>query len=475
MRVRLTTDPFQDHATEPKNANKTSTVKRRIAVRARAAVRSKFAISALAFTSLVCGGMALLPHGADAAAVQDCSNNSIIQCGAQTPADFIHKVKTNNPADLQGIYAQFQLGSPSYDDFGRDAKTGTAYKNGDIVVDGITVAKDAWSIGREKKSYSTDYVINGKTYFKSMDKDVFAVDSMPVMVFFNDHGGMQFAVLTPCGNPVTGTPVNPAYSCDQLQKTAVQGQVNTYQFTTKATATSGAALDHVVYDFGDGSPTVSLNSLAAPVTHTYATAGTYTAKVTVYVKTAAGMMTAVSTNCQTQITVTPPPPAATAQCSNLAAVKGDDDLTYIFKATASLANATLTGTDFDFGDGSMTNSVSTDSANGNTTSVTHSYAKAGTYTAKATLHFAAQGQNASSNAAPANATCQTTVTVTQTPPATPTATPPVTLPSTGPATPAGMAGIFSGASAIGALGYRIRSKRRLSKIDRLFESLKGDK
>jgi len=447
-------------------------------------VRSKLFITVMAVASVTFGVIGF--SRADAAVVQDCSANSIIACGSQTPGAFINKLNANNPADLQAIYSYFGLDSSMYGDFSTNAKMGTAYKDGRIVVDGQTVATNAWSIGREKKSYSSDMIIGSHTYYKSMNKDVFVPDSIPAMVYFDAKTGqISFAVLTACGNPMGGTPVKPSMSCDLLQKTAVQGQPNSYNFTTKASAANGATVDHVTYDFGDGSTPVTASSLTQTVPHSYQQTGTYTAKVTVYVKTAGGLIPVVSNTCQTTITVqeqTPPPvtpPAPVAvnlQCTGLTAVRSNDDLTYVFRATASASNATLGATDFNFGDGSVANGVMAENNSALSASVTHSYSQAGSYTATATLHYKAQNGDTSTDR---TTTCQVAVSPTQTPPATPAATPPAapapaapapTLPNTGAADIAGFTSIFSGASAIGALGYRTHVKRRVAKIDRLFGS-----
>ena len=424
-------------------------------------------------------------HRVTAQVVQDCSNNSIIKCGAQTPTEFINKVEANNPADLQDIYSAYTLTPDKYSSFEQTAKMGTAYKNGTIVVDGQTVATDSWSIGREKKPYSTDDVINGHTYYKSYSKDVFAVDSIPAMVYFNDQGNIQFAVLTACGNPMGGTPVVSKNSCDMLQKTAVQGQDNTYQFTTKATVGNGAKVSRVVYDFGDGSATVTQSDAAAAVTHTYSKSGTFTAKVTVFVVNASGNeVSLTAATCQTQITVqqpTPPPvQPVNYACTNLqATVDQNNYLVYTFTANTTANNATLKSADFDFGDGMTAPGIGPVANAPATATVQHTYAKAGTYQVKATVHFAAAAaaQQTTQNgtqvqagvAVVKDATCATTVTINAPAPVTPAATPPqptAPLPNAG---PAGVAGIFGGASAIGALGYRLRLRRKTNLLDRLIE------
>jgi len=423
-------------------------------------------------------------HKVTAQVVTDCSTNSIITCGAQTPADFIAKLQANNPADLQAIYSGFTLTPDKYADFAQRAKMGTAYKNGTLVVDGQVVATDTWSIGREKKSYSTDDPIAGKTYYKSFSKDVFAANSIPTMVYFNQAGAVQFAVLTACGNPMGGTQTQPGTgTCDLIQKTPVQGQANTYNFSTKTTAANGGKITKVVYDWGDGSAPQTADP-AAQTPHTFSKAGTFNVKATAYVSTVSGAEAPVtSQNCMTQIVVQAPPtqpPAvvATGSCIGLqATANAANPLDYTFTVTTATNNSTFTSAVFDYGDGLKSGAVGP-YANAPTTAASqHTFAKAGTYTVSATVSFnPAQGGQAI-----APTTCSTTLPVSQpvvTAPApvapvttaaavTPVAAP-VPLPNAG---PVGTAGLFGATSAIGAVGYGWRLRRKTNLINKVIDKM----
>ncbi len=351
----------------------------------------KTALVAVAAVAVI--GAGVFGYKQATASSQDCSGNSIIKCGEQSPSAFINQVKKNDDKnghhDLQAIYSSFDLVPSDYSKFVSSARMGTAYQNGTIVVDGQTVATDAWSIGRDHFSYATAYKINGKTYYKSADTKVL-LSNIPVMVMFNSKGQMQFAAMTACGNPATGKKVTPKYSCDLLQKSAVSGKANTYNFSTKASASQNAKVVKVVYDFGDGSGKVTETSLSKQVQHTYGTAGTFTAKVTVYVSLPGKQtVTVTSANCETKITVTPPPKPY-QQCVDLTATPVDaKTFQYNFVATTKQGNgATLKNASFDFGDGNTANNVS---PSGNSTvSVNHTFAKPSkttTYTINATVNF----------------------------------------------------------------------------------------
>jgi hypothetical protein len=169
-------------------------------------------VGALAGALLVLVLRSISPAAAATAPlIRDCSSNSIIQCGALTPAEFIKKVKTDKPGDLQTIFKAFGLPSSQYNDFLTSAKIGSDLRNGDVVVNGNVVATKTFSFGRQKLPGETPIKIGGKTYYGGMNNTTFAkgVNSIPVMVFFNSKGIIQFAVMEPCGNPVGGKPVIP--------------------------------------------------------------------------------------------------------------------------------------------------------------------------------------------------------------------------------------------------------------------------
>lgn len=414
---------------------------------------------------------------------RDCDNNAIIYCGAQSPSEFINKASANNPADLQAIYQNFGLAPAEYSKFVTSAKMGTAYKDGRIVVNGQTVATDAWSIGRlgnhNGQTYKRSYTIAGHTYYASNNKDIFLSDNIPVMVMFDAKGAMKFAVLTACGNPITGHKTTPNYSCDLLQKETVQGKKNTYSFTTKATATNGATLAKVVYDFGDGSAQVTKNNLSDAVTHAYTTEGNYVAKVTVYVTLPGGTQLPVtSASCEKAITVEAPPVVAYT-CDSLQALPGkENELDYTFQANASSTNATLTGADFDFGDGTSAPNVAPEN-NTDVVSVTHTYTEAGDYTIQAAVHFEVTDENdkktvktvecqtqistdvckVNPNLPPNSPQCQPCKYNPELPKDSPKCAKPVAtvLPDTG----AGdVLGIFAGASLVGFAAYRFYLSRK---------------
>ncbi len=468
-------------------------------------VTGKQLIVATVFTLAVAGAAALghgLQQKTTAAVVRDCKANSIDRvnmnggCGAADASEFIADANANNPGDLQAIYANFGLVPAEYSKFVASARPGVTHKDGTVWVDGRKVADNVWSLGRNRNTHyaQKEYHLGGGTLYASRNQDVFLGDSLPVMVLFDDRGVMKFAVMNDCGNPITEfNPQTPTYTCNDLQKTPT-GELNTYSFTTDASAGNGAVIDHVVYDFGDGSPTVSKTNPGEAVAHKYTQPGNWSAKVTVYVKVPGGatQIIAPAGNCVKSVKVEAPFYA----CNYLqVAVVDKDKFQYKFMLKANAGNgATLKSVDFDFGDGNTRNGVKPGTGDDALKVVTdYQYDKAGTYTVTPTLHFATPfGEKTIVGAG----TCATKVMPTLPPqpcqpggtpapgspecspkpctpggtpaPGSPECTPPVTPPSTPsptlPNTGAGnVIGLFGGTSVLAAAAHFLIQKRRLAR------------
>jgi hypothetical protein len=315
----------------------------------------------------------------------DCSSNAIIYCGADGSSAFISKVKDGNSGnghhDLATVYAHYGLEPGDYDRFVRSARAGTLYRDGRLVVDGRTVTQaNTNTIGRNASAQGSGYFtqnINGTNYYGNSSGATFAsgTDSISAMVLFNAKGAVQFAVLTSCGNPIGNTPINPNESCDLLSANAVAGKLNTYSFTTSASAGNGAAIDHVVYNFGDGT-TATTSALSTPYEHHYTKAGTVKASVTVYVKLpGAQTITVTSAKCQKTLTIVAP----IIDCQQLiGTVDPRNPYGYTFRAKVNYSNgATFNNVTYHFGDG-QTAVSHTDGVG-----VNNNFTKGGNFTATA--------------------------------------------------------------------------------------------
>ena len=252
---------------------------------------------------VVTGGVFAFATNSDAAS---CPTNDIMPCGAKNASDFVAKLKKNNPSDMDNIYAdgRYDLPKAEYDNFARYAKKGVINPTtGNVTVDGVTVMKDAKSLGRNSKgSISSAVTINGKKYYETPIRLLTKYNN-DAMVLFDAKGNVQTVVMNLCGNPMTNTEVNPKYNCDALNVTSVSR--DTFKFSSTISAANGATVTKVVYDFGDGTTHTEKNPSTA-VTHKYAKAGNYTAKVTAYVKTKFGrgeFAITVTANCKKSLTV----------------------------------------------------------------------------------------------------------------------------------------------------------------------------
>ena len=406
-----------------------------------------------------------------------CTGNDIIKCGFSTPSDFINRVEENNNGvnstpDLQAIYAHYGLSSAEYDSFAAHAVPGEAMRDGQIIVNGQVVGTGGMSIGRWQSYQGANpfsVTINGITYYGNVNSQAFAagVTEIPVYVLFNASGTFQFAVMPSCGNPeFPSVPVQTSASCQVLNKTPVAGKANTFTFTAAAAKTGNATITKYVYNFGDGSPTVTETGGATPVTHTYASTGTFTASVTVFASVPgnANLQLPAVSMCTKQIVITPPPApqVVTAVCQQLVATPIDDSTrtAFTFTATAQFSSGvTFTSADFTFGDGSQQSGVQPNS-DGTTATTTHTYASSGTFTASAVLHFTSpSGQPVT---APTCTAVATPVVPAAAPPTPPPTVPAVTTVTTLPSTGAGdTIGIFFGAVTAGTIGYRMFIRRKL--------------
>jgi hypothetical protein len=433
-------------------------------------------------------GMATKQRTSAATYTRDCSANAIDNaninggCGAASPAELVADIRSNQPGDLQNLYSSFGLKSTDYDRFVKEAKEGYATKDGRIVVDGRTVATNAWSVGRSKKANSWN--VNGVWADKAQDVN-HSSDQIPVMVLFDDNGAMQFAAMHACGNPNGGDVVKPTFDCKALSKTAVQGEKDTYMFTTDAPVSNGATVAKVVYNFGDGT-TETKTDLTA-IKHKFTKPGNYTVSVSVTFSLPGGKQKTVEgVKCKTQVTVLAPYYA----CLQLSAAALNDKKTqFRFTVQTNQGNgATLKDVDFTLDGKNTTTGVVTKDDKGNIYKE-YTFAEDGSnHTVLAKVNFNLDGGVTSK-------TCEAKVTSTKAPmctvpgkemfppnapecaycevpgheqlpkdskecvtPTTPQVLSTATeLPSTG---IGNLFGIFAGTSAAGAVAHRVISSRR---------------
>jgi len=332
-----------------------------------------FSAFLVALTGAAALGFATKQFGS-AAGVRDTGTNPIFNANANggigclSAKECVADLKQNKEKDIQTIHNHFGLSPSEYARFEQTAKMGKTFKNGDVYVDNQIVLKGANSMGRNKfNSARQPITIGGKTYYFSSTQNAFAsgTDSIDTLVMFDKNGVVETAIMTACGNPVWGNKVKPEYDCKALNKKEVAK--DTYDFTTSVHYKNNATVNKVVYDFGDGTPTVTKTNPAEAVRHKYEKSGEFTAKVTVYFNLPGRQVVAVpAVKCLTKITVTPPP-APFYSCTAVVPTALNNERTkYRFTVKTSQGNgATLKDADFTLDSSSTVTGVTTKDSDGN--------------------------------------------------------------------------------------------------------------
>lgn len=347
------------------------------------------AIAAVAIGMLTYG--TVVSNNAKAA---DCNSNAVIWCGYTNPTNLINKLNNGEArADVKTILAHdftgtgFGLKAGDYDRFAKTAQHGRAYKNGELKLDnGNIIAKNGASLGREGGRWNPNTInIGGTTYHWGYNSTAFETDGLGFYAIFNqDDHSLQFASQTDCANPIWGQTAG--YKCTMLNKTAVAGTTDTFNFTTNV-YTRNSSVKHVVYEFGDGTNSGPITDPNQVVSHKYAP-GNWTAKVTVYFNVYNWVGQDTRAECTKPVEVKEAPKPVFV-CKNLAftQIGKPEDRTYTFTVTAEGKNGPkFVKADFNFGDGQTQNGVT---ANGTTaTSAAHKFAKdlSGDITIKAKVY-----------------------------------------------------------------------------------------
>jgi hypothetical protein len=212
----------------------------------------------LAFAGAIGAGFASQQPTSAATGRDTNRENSIMNVGSIgcLSVDECHgDIVANQPGDLQALYKYHGLDSSEYGRFKSTAKIGQVYKDGRIMVDGEVVANDAWSTGRTTwvNTNRWPYKVPGSnnTYYKSPTTVSFGSGYLDAVVMFTEDGSeLEFAILTACGNPTWGTNIKSTVKCDGLEKHKV-GK-NLYRFSSKKPITTGGATIKAYKYYVDG-------------------------------------------------------------------------------------------------------------------------------------------------------------------------------------------------------------------------------
>jgi hypothetical protein len=269
----------------------------------------------------------------------ECDDKNIIRCGLNGSTlsgnidsfqSFYNKDSDNGHNDLQEVYNW--AGTTDSDVRGMNTtntKMGTLYRNGEVKVNGKTVARDAWVSARFTKGDGFVKIRDGVWARKTTTS--FEHASVPALVHYDGNGNVDWVVMRDCGNAVKVTPVRttttttptppavtpppstpdtprPTLACTALNAMKDLNSPRTYTFTGEANAKE-TEISNYVFDFGDGTrETLASNSGSVDIKHTYPADGqSYTAKVWVNGTSHSNI---TSDNCVVTITT----PTAVTEC-----------------------------------------------------------------------------------------------------------------------------------------------------------------
>ena len=262
-------------------------------------MRAKLLVSSLA---LLCGIISTVSlqqpaHALDSS--RDCDKYAIVNCGTMS----VSEIKDNySKGDNDKVFVAFGI---SKSEIGGDIRDGIVYQDGRVVVGGKTVATGAVMAARHLGGSS----ISGSDTAKKVSVSKMG-DAQTAFVKFDSNGNFLWAIMKPCGNPVTATPAKPkpvpAAACKSLTATALNR--TQYRLSAEATKENGATISNYTFTVksADGN---TVRTKEKPTGSRYANTtlpelapGIYTASVVV--TTSTGSKTAAS--CNTSFTVAPP-------------------------------------------------------------------------------------------------------------------------------------------------------------------------
>ncbi|MEO7364553.1 MAG: hypothetical protein ABIV43_03545 [Candidatus Saccharimonadales bacterium] len=209
-------------------------------------------------------------------ASNDCDDNAVIYCGADSTSQLIAKYNTgdghNKLGSIRTIYNHFGISSSDVRALNSTAVAGFVVRDGRVIVGDKVVATNATTAGRQNIAGSTKISENNISYYTRTPSVSFRSDKLPAYVVMKD-GVFQFAIIANCANPVVATPTaKPAPAPkpvpvpkptgtpnDSIEKlVALKGSTN---FQKSVTAKQG---DHVIYKItikSTGTAAVDVNTL----------------------------------------------------------------------------------------------------------------------------------------------------------------------------------------------------------------------
>lgn len=251
---------------------------------------------------------------------RDCDQYAVIRCGALNGDELRAEFESNNTSGSNGYTTEqgdikkiFNSMGINKADLEGGFKQGIVYKNGNVEVDGKVVATNAQVAARGLGGTQIPGTNAQKVPASAMG------DAQTAMVKMDQDGKFLFAVMKPCGNPVTAEPKKtpepqpePKAECVSLK--LIEQEPTKYALTATAKVSGGAKIESYTFELFRGTDRIMNNTYASTnesqsVVYVVTDPGEY--KATVSVKTSEGAKT--SNTCQVTFSrkATPPPPPQT--------------------------------------------------------------------------------------------------------------------------------------------------------------------
>jgi len=264
-------------------------------------MRGKLLVSSFTLLCGVIGALSLHQPAQALDSSRDPDQYAVVYNGTMS----VDEIKDNyNKKDHAAVFSAFGIKKSDLDG---DIRNGIVYQDGRVVVDGKTYATGAVMAARHLGGSS----ISGSDTAKKVSVSKMS-DAQTAFVKFDSNGNFLWAIMKPCGNPVTATPTPPkpkpvpAAACKSLVATPLSR--TQYRLSAEATKENGATISNYTFTVKsvDGN-TVRTKEKPTASRYSYTdmpelTPGTYAASVVV--TTSAGAKTAAS--CNASFTIAPP-------------------------------------------------------------------------------------------------------------------------------------------------------------------------
>ena len=260
-----------------------------------------FAVALLAAATV--GVVQLTAQAADN--TRDCDKYAIVYCGTMSAGEARNKY---NQKDHAAVFRNFGIAKH---EITNDMKHGVVYRDGTVRVGGKVVARSATTAIRH---------VGGKSIPGSATAKRVSVSKMgsaqTALVKFDKNGRFMFAIMKPCGNPVTGNPTKPkpkpkpqpkpAAKCVSLKATKIDR--TRVRLNAKVEAKNGAKINAYIFVVTKGGKEVYRERVASnkqQASHVYRATGPGNYRAKVLVRTSAGEKK--GPQCTAQFTVKPKP------------------------------------------------------------------------------------------------------------------------------------------------------------------------